>query len=107
MKLKKLKDSFNVTLANEDGQGKNTSRTNSLASDDEQAKTAHKPKQKRKWIKKSKYQNLQKKKKKEKISVVFNYSRIELTNAMERVLNKGLNFAIMPLNLNLSRISKA
>ena len=105
LKLKDLMESFGVTLANMDDQIKEAHKTNSditLPSDDDQAKTAHKPKKKRKWIKKSKYQMLQEKKKREKVSVVFNYSKIDITNAMENVLNRGLNFAIMPLKLNLT-----
>ena len=85
-KLTKLKESLNVTLASEDGQ----------------QSTAHKPK--RKWIKKSKYQRLQKRKKKERVSVVFNYSKVNLTPAMEKVLNRGLNFSILPLKLNLTQV---
>ena len=106
LKLKDL-ESFGVTLANMDDQIKEAHKTNSditLPSDDDQAKTAHKPKKKRKWIKKSKYQMLQEKKKREKVSVVFNYSKIDITNAMENVLNRGLNFAIMPLKLNLTQL---
>ena len=36
---------------------------------------------------------------KDKVSVVFNYSKRNLTSAMERLLNQGLNFAILPLKL--------
>ena len=60
MKLIKLKESLDVTPV----------------CDDDKVPAAHKPKQKRKWIKKSKYQRLQKRKKKEKTSVVFNYSKV-------------------------------
>jgi hypothetical protein len=58
----------------------------------------------RQWIKRSKYRRIQKQKKKQKISVVFNYSKIELTPAMEKVLNRGLNFAILPLKLNMTQV---
>ena len=58
----------------------------------------------RKWIKKSKYKRIQKKLKKQKVSVVFNYSSIELTPAMETLLNRGLNFAITPLKLNITQV---
>ena len=77
MKLIKLKESLDVTPVG----------------DDDEVPAAHKPKQKRKWMKKSKYQRLQKRKKKEKI-----------TPAMEKVLNRGLNFSIMPLKLNLTQV---
>ena len=36
---------------------------------------------------------------KDKVSVVFNYSKRNLTSAMERLLKHGLNFAILPLKL--------
>ena len=87
-KFEKLKESLNVTLA----------------CDDDQQLKAHKPKTKRKWIKKSKFQRIQKRKKKEKVSVVFNYSKTNLTPAMEKVLNRGLNFSILPLKLNLTQV---
>ena len=73
------------------------------ASDEDQQIKAPKTK-KRKWIKKSKYQRIQKQKKKQKISVVFNYSKITLTSGMEKVLNRGLNFSITPLHLNLTQV---
>ena len=50
-------------------------------------------KNKRKWVKKSKYKRLKKTKLRQKISVVFNYSSITLTPSMEKVLNRGLNYA--------------
>jgi len=59
---------------------------------------------KRKWIKRSKYKRLKKSKLKQKVSVVFNYSSISLTEGMEKVLNRGLNFAIMPLKLNITQV---
>ena len=73
-----------------------------MVSDDEQQKQAHKPK--RKWIKKSKFQRIQKQKRKQRISVVFNYSSVKLTSGMEKVLNRGLNFAILPLKLNITQV---
>ena len=61
-------------------------------------------KKKRKWIKKSKYKRIKKSLLRQRISVVFNYSSITLTPSMEKVLNRGLNFAIMPLKLNLTQV---
>ena len=52
----------------------------------------------------SKYRKQQKLKRKQPISIVFNYSSIILTAAMEKVLNKGLNFAILPLNLDITQV---
>lgn len=37
-------------------------------------------------------------------SVVFNYSKITLTAAMEKVLNRGLKFSITPLHLDITQI---
>ena len=42
--------------------------------------------------------------KRRNISVVFNSSNIILTEAMEKVLNRGLNFAILPLKLDLTQV---
>ena len=40
---------------------------------------------------------------KEKINVVYNYSKVPLTDAMEKVLSRGLNFAI-PLKLDITQV---
>ena len=42
--------------------------------------------------------------KKQKINVVFNNSKLVLTPAMERVLNKGLKFAILPPKLDVTQV---
>ena len=42
--------------------------------------------------------------KRKPISVVFNYSSIELTESMIKLLNRGLNFCIKPLSVNLSNV---
>ena len=42
--------------------------------------------------------------KKQNISTIFNYSSIELTKAMVTLLNRGLNFAILPLKLDLTQV---
>ena len=47
---------------------------------------------------------MQKKVKKQKVNVIFNYSQLILTPAMESLLNRGLNFAITPLKLNLTQV---
>ena len=54
----------------------------------------------------SKYRKQQKQIRKYSISIVFNYSSIVLTATMEKALNKGLNFAIFPLNLGIAKILK-
>ena len=42
--------------------------------------------------------------KKQEISVVFNYSKIKLTQAMESLLNRGFNFSILPLKLDITQV---
>ena len=56
------------------------------------------------WIPENQYRKQKQKLKKQKINVVFNYSDIELTAAMENVLNKGLKFAVLPLKLDIAQI---
>ena len=46
----------------------------------------------------------QKRIKKQNISVVFNLLSIPLTEAMERVLNRGLNFSVLPGKLDITQI---
>ena len=38
------------------------------------------------------------------LTVIFNYSKMELTDAMESLLNRGLNFAITPDKLDVTQI---
>ena len=38
------------------------------------------------------------------ISVVYNYSKLSLTQPMENLLNKGFNFSILPLKLDLTQV---
>ena len=42
--------------------------------------------------------------KNQEISVIFNYSKIKLTHAMENLLNRGFNFSILPLKLDLTQV---
>ena len=42
--------------------------------------------------------------KKQTISVVFNYSKVTLTKSMENLLNRGFNFSILPLKLDLTQV---
>lgn len=56
------------------------------------------------WIPVNQYKRLKHQLKRQKINVVFNYSKIVVTEAMERVLNRGLKFAILPLKLDLSQV---
>ena len=41
---------------------------------------------------------------KQKISTIFNYSKIELTQPMINLLNRGLNFAVLPLKMDLTQV---
>ena len=50
---------------------------------------------------KSKSKNIPKN---QELSVIFNYSKIKLTAAMENLLNRGLNFSILPLKLDLTQV---
>ena len=59
---------------------------------------------KRKWLSKTQFRRLKKKENRKKINVVFNYSDIQLTEAMSRLLNRGLNFALTPLSLNMTQV---
>ena len=59
-------------------------------------------KKSRKFIKRSQYKKHMKKKKKEVQSVVFNFSQIKITEPMEKLLSRGLNFVLIPKTLNLT-----
>ena len=41
---------------------------------------------------------------KEPNSLVFNYSKLKLTDAMSSLLNRGLNFSILPLKLDITEV---
>jgi len=56
------------------------------------------------WLTDNKYKRQKAKFKKQHINVVFNYSSIKLTQTMEKVLNRGLNFAILPFKLDLTQV---
>ena len=50
------------------------------------------------------YKRLKHQLKRQKINVVFNYSKIVFTEAMEKVLNRGLKFATLPLQLDVTQV---
>ena len=50
------------------------------------------------------YKKFKNKLKKQRIYAVDNYSSMTLSQAEENVLNRGLNFAIMPLNLDITQV---
>jgi hypothetical protein len=58
----------------------------------------------RRFIKRSKWKRIQDRKKKETTSAVYNHSSLELTEAMTKILNRGLNFCVTPLTLNITEV---
>ena len=56
------------------------------------------------WIPRSRYKREQQIIKRQQISVVFNISDITLTVSMEKVLNRGLNFAVLPVKLDITQV---
>ena len=56
------------------------------------------------WIPRSRFRREQNIIKKQPISVVFNISSIILTPSMETLLNRGLNFAVLPNKLDIIQV---
>ena len=56
------------------------------------------------WIPRSRFRREQNIIKKQPISVVFNISSIILTPSMETLLNRGLNFAVLPNKLDITQV---
>ena len=56
------------------------------------------------WIPNCAYKKQKNILKRRPVSIVFNYSKIVLTDAMNRLLNRGLNFAILPIKLDLTQL---
>ena len=54
------------------------------------------------WIPETKYRRQNNRIKKEPITNIFNNSSVKLTKPMENLITRGLNFAILPLNLDLT-----
>ena len=55
-------------------------------------------------VSKQNHKKKNKQKNQEKINVIFNYSNVELTPFMLSVLNRGLNFSVLPKNLDLTQV---
>jgi Fic family protein len=55
-----------------------------------------KDKKHRRFVKHTKWRNLQKKKKSKQITAIYNYSTMTLTSAISKVLNRGLNLCVTP-----------
>ena len=58
----------------------------------------------RRFIKRNKWKRIQDQKKNKNISVIYDFSTIQLTEGMTKILNRGLNFCITPLKLNITEI---
>ena len=56
------------------------------------------------WLTKSKYKKEKKRINSNKINVVFNYSSVTLSKDMEKVLNRGFNFAILSPKLDITQM---
>ena len=56
------------------------------------------------WLSKAQYKKHIKNLNKQQVTAVFNYSSLVLTEHMEQLLNLGLNFAILPLKLDITQI---
>ena len=57
-----------------------------------------------KILPKNKYRKVIHKLKRKNVSVVFNVSNLVLTESMEKLLNRGFKFAILPLKLDLTQV---
>ena len=107
-KLKKLnflhKKQMEMDHENEESVAEESDAEETPTNDDSETPTSSKRKSKRVWTKKSTYRKQQKKLKKQKVSVVFNYSKIKISEGAEKALNRGLNFALLPDNLNITQL---
>ena len=63
-----------------------------------------KSKKHRRFVKRNTWKRVQDKKKMETITSVYNYSDLTLTEGMTRILNRGLNFCITPISLNITEV---
>jgi hypothetical protein len=63
-----------------------------------------KGKKHRRFVKRNTWKRTQDKKKMETITAVYNYSDLTLTEGMTKILNRGLNFCITPILLNITEI---
>jgi hypothetical protein len=63
-----------------------------------------KDKKHRRFVKRTRWRKIQTKKNCKQITAVYNYSDIPLTNAMSKVLNRGLNFCVTPDKLNVTEM---
>lgn len=62
------------------------------------------PKKPRKFIKRTKYRRKMKQLNKKQNCLVINYSDIELNKDMENLLNRGLNYSIVPKSVNTTDV---
>ena len=64
----------------------------------------NKKRKSRRFIKRTQFRRKVEKKRKERITLLHNYSSVELTKPMKSLLERGLNFAVTPSSFNLSEI---
>ena len=65
--------------------------------------TTQNPKKHRHFINRKMWKKKQNKLKATLFNAIYNYSKIELTEHMIKLLKRGLNFCIAPLKLNLTQ----
>jgi hypothetical protein len=58
----------------------------------------------RRFMKRTRWKKVQDKKKSQEISAIYNYSKIVLTDDMNNILSKGLNFCVTPEQIILSEL---
>ena len=63
-----------------------------------------KKKKNRRWIPRSKYRRMKKKKLESSINLIYNFSDMELSDAAKSLLNKGLNFCPTPKGINNTQL---
>ena len=97
-------DLSDVTSVCDDNKNSDDSKLDDADNSEDNSSKPKPKKKKRIHVKKTVYRRQQKKLKKQKISVVFNYSGIKLSKGAEAVLNRGLNFSILPDKLNFTQV---
>ena len=98
-RLKWLKQSHRTTEPPDHRISPNINKNDTPTNTNDKHKRKH-----RRFIKRTKWQNIQKKKTSEQITAIYNYSTMTLTGAMSRLLNRGLNFCVTPNTLNVTEL---
>jgi hypothetical protein len=82
----------------------NSKQTNNSISTTQSKVVKQKHKKHRRFLERTKWKKIQDKKKMQQITSIYNYSNLELSETMTKVLNRGLNNCTNPLRLNLTEI---